>query len=216
MKFHTTRTQRVAAQLDALPLAPAAITGAFEQFRDHGDVPEDQRLAEAVVDRASRGGAEEDEEMRQFAPILRVMAQMRREGTLVLPPGPPPPPYVRLLREAVDEQPTLAAAARLALKMLRWKGHDLVGSDPLDGLMIPDVDPAGPHAIAMLLRADVQVLLERTRAGDAVLATAFDRAANATPGRRTRALTALQRTLLVRGGTRTRTRAKARENHAHS
>ncbi len=141
------RLQEVAQQIDAMPIAPAVEKAAFERFRETGELPEHQRLAEVVIQRALRGG-----EARGVPQPLDLETALRRlnEAAAGLEASTPRRESVRklLFYEAVHGSGIVKLAARMVLEALVFIGGDVTAPEFLDEDMeLPDFGSVGLHLL---------------------------------------------------------------------
>ena len=141
------RLQKVSQQIDAMPIAPGAEEAAFERFRETGELPEHQRLAAAVVDRALQGSSS----CRKVGPSsweesIRILAEMAKG---LAEPEPEPQPLRRwLFDEAVYGADFVRCAARGALKILVAIGGDVTDPNFLGvDTELPDYGSVGLHVL---------------------------------------------------------------------
>lgn len=110
--------QRVQAALNALPVRTDLAREAYLHFQATGELPDNQRLAHAVVSHAKSGRAPDDWETDIFE-----AARIRR--LLNAPPRPKDEIMDALYGEAVWARPTARDAAREVLKILSDLGADV-------------------------------------------------------------------------------------------
>lgn len=134
----------MAQTLGALPLPREVVRAAFEVFRECGELPDEPRLAVAVVRRARHGveltdaGGSEDALARQLRQLLNA------------PPRPDDAVMQALYDEAVCESEAARLAARDVLRMLSDLGLDV--SEPVFArfgieLEMPAFGPVGLHLL---------------------------------------------------------------------
>ena len=143
------RLQKVTRQIDALPIAPAAEEAAFEQFRETGELPEHQRLAEAVVKRTLQGGnAGQDKGPSDLATSLKIAARMA-EGFAREDWVPKRNPLrEQLFNEAVYGHEVIRLAARSVIKMSVAMEMDVCDPEFVDSrIELPDFGSLGLHML---------------------------------------------------------------------
>ncbi len=145
MTARTKRASRVARDLDSCPLRTDALREAFEDFRMFGELPDNERLAQAVLKSAIAGELQPVEEHRDQASLLRhILAAQKAEEDQ--------PPRERTLREylldhAAYAPPDLRMPARLACQVLAAQGHDLTDPKTLADAPLPGHNGIGMHVL---------------------------------------------------------------------
>ncbi len=138
------RVKRVKSALEALPLREDALKEAFDDFRMFGELPEHERLAQAVVESAIVGelrpALEENDLMREFHLLVE-----ERKAT----GGKPKERTLReyLLDHAGYAPPALREPARLALRRLVAQGRDITDPMFLADAPLPGHNGIGMHAL---------------------------------------------------------------------
>ena len=112
MAIRTRRVKRVQSALDAMPLREEALQEAYEVFKMFGELPEHERLAQAVVDSAIAGELLPIKPPPDEADLIRLIQAKDREKEN----APPKEPTLRehLLDHAGYAPPPLRYPARLA------------------------------------------------------------------------------------------------------
>ena len=132
------RLQHAERQLDAVPVRPAVARAAFERFRSTGDLPQDQRIAWLVVQRARAGYDCFYDDRIQFDRQRSIRAGVAAK------PRPDDPVMDRVYDEAVRADGMVRAGARVLLQTLAAIGLD--PSEPLfagKDMHVPDYGGAG-------------------------------------------------------------------------
>jgi hypothetical protein len=126
------RIQQMEKHIAVLPLREDLVVAEFERFRTTGELPEDQRLADAVVRMALRGGPQSAEpadlRLEGLKRLLDLARQRKeREELGEDEPDPPAGPPLRevLFNEAVFGDRDERWAARVALRMEVQRGADV-------------------------------------------------------------------------------------------
>ena len=133
------RLQHLAQHLAHRPLRGDVVAEEFDRFRHSGELPEDQRLAVAVVELALRGGpAAEPRQMSLAETMARLPALVRELEEAAAEPQPPDRPPLRrvLFREALRGEGVERQAARLALRIEVGRGGDVASRE-----FLADRDP---------------------------------------------------------------------------
>ncbi len=143
------RLKKVSTQLDAMPIAPAAEARAFNRFRETGELPEHQRLAKAVIERALRGGADCESPMAYDFKVAIEGFKRAAEGLRDAEPEPEPLRKM-LFHEAVYGPKFVSIPARFALRVLVDMGRDVTDPEfiPTD-TEIPNWGSVGWHLIGL-------------------------------------------------------------------
>jgi len=145
VSFRSTRKRldKIGQQIDSLPVDPAVVRVAFHTFRERGELPQDLRIARAVVFRITSGIGDKGwgEEGDEPAMIRAMMENPLRPADDVMD---------SLLRESLSDHETARDAARSILKDLRENGLDV--TEPLFAkrgatLGLPDWGYVGMHLI---------------------------------------------------------------------
>ncbi|MBK8977651.1 MAG: hypothetical protein IPM29_17210 [Planctomycetes bacterium] len=146
------RLDRVARAVDEVPIHKDVLDGAFEHFRATGELPEADRLAEAVVRRTLNpplqpfGPQDADGFKRGLDRLLALADEL--EAAAAAPPAPPRrPARKQLLSEAIHSDGIVRQAARWALRLFAVAGVDVADPDFLDGEYAAEYGPTG---LAML------------------------------------------------------------------
>ncbi len=151
MRANRKRLASVAQRIDTMSVAPAVVSAAFERFRETGELPDHQRLAVEVVQRALRGGVGPGMVRIDFAGGLRALQRLL-DG--VREDEPEPEQFRKtLFDEAVYGPSFVRIPARLALKILVDMGRDVTDPEfiPLD-TEIPDWGSVGWHLLGFTER----------------------------------------------------------------
>jgi hypothetical protein len=141
------RLRKLSQQIDAMPIAPEVEKAAFERFRETGELPEHQRLARAVTDRALRGGVDQGYSVvvdfkSTVERLLRIANNEEESET------EPQPLRKWLFDEAVYGADFVRCAARGALKILVAAGRDVTDPDFLGAdTVLPDYGTVGLHVL---------------------------------------------------------------------
>ncbi len=140
MNQRTKRALRVRSRLDSLPLREEAVREAFEHFKMFGELPEQERLAQAVIESAIVG---EVQTVNEGNDLMRAFRQLREERDA--PGGKPKERTLReyLLDHAGFAPEPLRAHARLACGVLAAKGHDLTDPRTLADAPLPEHNGIG-------------------------------------------------------------------------
>jgi hypothetical protein len=141
----TKRVKRVQTVLDTLPLREDALKEAFEDFKMFGELPEHERLAQAVVDSAIAGELLPIKPPPDEADLIRSIQAQHREKQNA-------PPKERTLREYLLDHagyapPGLREPARLACRVLSAKGGDLTDPKFLADEPLPPHNAIGWHLL---------------------------------------------------------------------
>jgi hypothetical protein len=148
-RTYNKRLKKVSMLIDAMPIAPAAEERAFDRFRRTGELPEHQRLAKAVIERALRGGADCGSPMaydfKAAMECLERAAERLKEAE-----AEPEPLRKTLFHEAVYGPKFVSIPARFALRILVDMGRDVTDPEfiPTD-TEIPDWGSVGWHLIGL-------------------------------------------------------------------
>jgi hypothetical protein len=147
------RLEAVGEHIASSPLARAVVEAAYEDLRSSGELPDDQRLAEAVVERAlRREDVREEKPLDYEAGIDRLEHLIKQLEAGELPPSPWFA-FERFLRQAVRGSGATRRIARRALKLLAESGLD--PSDPRS-LEDPVVPPAAIALVRQLREEPVE------------------------------------------------------------
>lgn len=142
MRNHERRLQKIEQQILSLPIARQVVTKAFVVFQKTGELPEDQRVAYAVVKRARMGTRMSD-----------LFASTSDWGTLIQakleePQRPDDEVMDSLLNEAVSAPEPWRSVARQMLKALASSGTDVTTpAFAVEGIKLdlPDYGTMGMH-----------------------------------------------------------------------
>ncbi len=145
-----TTMDRVRRAIEAAPLRRSAVITAFHHFRESGELPESQRLADAVARTALNGGrplkdAKSMSELERIlstpSPSLRVISREEANS--------PPPSPVRdvLLHQAVFETGAVRHAARAAIRWLVDGGEDVADPQFAASYGMPKHASVGLHVL---------------------------------------------------------------------
>lgn len=112
------RMHRLEGKLRTVPVRPVAVRAAFERFRETGDLPDDDRLARAVIKRVRLGPKLAD----LYDSDASREAIMR--AAVCTPEQPEDEVMESLWMEAIDAPGTIRVFARAALRGLTANGLD--------------------------------------------------------------------------------------------
>ena len=143
------RLKKVSRQIDAMPIRPEAEEAAFERFRETGELPEFQRLAGAVIERALRDGVERVSQV--MYDLAAGIERLKRAAEGLGNAEPEPEPLRKMLfHEAVYGPKFVSIPARLALRILVDMGRDVTDPEfiPSD-TELPDWGSVGWHLIGL-------------------------------------------------------------------
>ena len=144
------RLQHLAQHLAHRPLRGDVVAEEFDRFRHSGELPEDQRLAVAVVELALRGGPPaEPSPMSWQEAMARLPALVRELEEAAAEPQPPDRPALRriLLRESLRGEGVARQAARLALRIEVGRGGDVASREFLADRDPPEHASLGLHLL---------------------------------------------------------------------
>ena len=149
-RTNANRLKKVASHLAVVPIAPDVVRDAFVKFKEFGELPEHQRLADLVVQRALRPYVTEYGSVCVVAQARQVVEELvantRRSAE-----GIEPPEDLRksLFYEALSEDDKLMRfAARHAIKALVHMGQDVTAKDFVpEDIEMPDFGTVGLHLI---------------------------------------------------------------------
>ncbi len=144
------RIDRLSQRVAHRPLRDDVVAEEFERFRHSGELPEDQRLAVAVVEQALRGGpAAETSPMSLAETMARLPALVRELEEAAAEPQPPDRPPLRrvLFREALRGEGVERQAARLALRIEVGRGGDVASREFLADRDPPEHASLGLHLL---------------------------------------------------------------------
>jgi len=141
MSTRTRRVQRLTHRIHSLPLQEETVQEAFELFQHWGELPTNDRVAEAVVQRALAGSKDEEDKVVAAARAIRVIL----DGGPTQPSGPNL--RERLLEQTLSTLPALREPARLACRILSAKGGDLTDPTFLANDPVPEHMAVGLHCI---------------------------------------------------------------------
>jgi hypothetical protein len=162
MAIRTRRVKRVQSALDAMPLREEALQEAYEVFKMFGELPEHERLAQAVVDSAIAGELLPIKPPPDEADLIRLIQAKDREKEN----APPKEPTLRehLLDHAGYAPPPLRYPARLACTVVAARGLDLTDPKTLADEPLPLHQGIGMHVLGYperLVRAPYHEQAER-------------------------------------------------------
>jgi len=145
MVIRTRRVKRVQSALDVMPLRQDALKEAYEDFKMFGELPDHERLAQAVVDSAIAGELLPIKPPPDEADLIRLIQAQHREKQNA-------PPKERTLREYLLDHagyapPGLREPARLACCVLSAKGGDLTDPKFLANEPLPPHNGIGWHLL---------------------------------------------------------------------
>lgn len=117
------RLQKLSVQIDSLPVPRAMVDEAFETFRSTGHLPDQDRLAAAVVRRTRTGSDVIQGTLKgsELAFDLRVVSELS-----TIPPGDF---MAALYREALSTTQAVRIAARAVLELMASLGLDVTQPD---------------------------------------------------------------------------------------
>lgn len=173
------RLQRLAQMVATAPLNTDVLEAAFTSFRATGQLPEDHRLATAVIERAEATASSATNEPIDLATgILRLSELLRQIEADELPSVRTDELRTRLCREALDPDELVREIARLALVCIAATGQDVTQPLFLDEVL----GKPGHGTVGMLVigagryvtpphRAHARRLLERAAAAGDVRPT---------------------------------------------
>jgi hypothetical protein len=144
------RIDRLSQRVAHRPLRGDVVAEEFERFRHSGGLPEDQRLAVAVVELALRGGpAAEPQPMSLAETMARLPALVRELEEAAAEPQPPDRTSLRriLFREALRGEGVERQAARLALRIEVGRGGDVASRQFLADRDPPEHSSLGLHVL---------------------------------------------------------------------
>lgn len=144
-----TTMDRVQRAIDTLPLRRSAVVAAYKHFRETGELPDSQRLADAVARTALNGGVT-PEDQRLISDIERLLSRKTRPSLQVITreeAAAPPPSPVReaLLHQAVFETGAVQFAARSAIVWLVEGGADVADPQFAASYGMPKHGSVGMH-----------------------------------------------------------------------
>lgn len=143
-KLRSHRLAEVEQRIRSIPIPAAVVRAAFEPFRKTGELPDDMRLAYAVVCRAKRGAARSDLHEREsdWGELIR--------ASMAIPERPEDPLMDELYDEAVFATGPVREAARQVLRAFAAAGLD--PSEPRfvgRKRQIPDYGSVGLHMLGI-------------------------------------------------------------------
>jgi len=155
-------SQHVAAQ----PLREDVVAEEYDYFAHTGELPDDQRLAVAVVDLALRGGpapVREELSPQALAELIRSIAEWANKSEAE--PEPPARPSLRpiLFHEALHGDDLERQAARLALRIEVHRGGDVASPAFLADRSPPEHACLGLHLIGFPERLAKPPYVEQAR-----------------------------------------------------
>ncbi len=144
MRNHTKkRLDHVELVIGSQPVPPHRSRPAFDHFKQTGELPEDDRVARVVVQRA-KDGRESATDIRKVDWAAEIMARVNE------PPRPADPIMNGLYNEAVNAPPFVREAARLMLKALASAGFDVTEPQFLNGcIKPPEYGSVGLHLMGV-------------------------------------------------------------------
>lgn len=147
------RMDQLRKLLATCPIPAEVIEEEFWLFQHEGELPEDQRLAVLVCERATTGRSQSSPPMDgvEANRLLYLLSQMPNfhVGCVSTEPEPEPQRTVRecLFDEAVYGPDVVRQWARLALRVLVWKGGDVTKPDFGQEHGLPEFGTVGMHVI---------------------------------------------------------------------
>lgn len=144
------RLEHLAQHLAHRPLRDDVVAKEFDRFRHSGELPEDQRLAVAVVELALRGGPAAGPQPMSVAEAMAMLPALARElEEAAAGPQPPDRPPLRsvLFREALRDEGVERQAARLALRIEAGRGGDVASRQFLADRGPPEHASLGLHLL---------------------------------------------------------------------
>lgn len=166
------RLQRLVQMVATAPLNTGVLEAAFTSFRGTGRLPEDHRLATAVIERAEATASSAMDEPVDLATGIQRLAELLRQIEAdELPSVRTDALRTRLYREALDRDELVRETARLALVCIAATGLDVTQPLYLDEVL----GKPGNGTVGMLVieagryvtpphRAHARRLLERAEA----------------------------------------------------
>lgn len=138
------RCDRLEGAIGQIPFRPEVLSRAFQHFCNTGELPEnDDRMAQAILERAHRGGKEAD--IRELSNTARILLEV----VTAQEAANPAQPSVRdcLFYEALHETPFARKLARLAIELLVFLDGDVC--DPAFGAEkgLPTHGTVGMHVM---------------------------------------------------------------------
>jgi hypothetical protein len=140
--------QRIERAIAVMPIRADLLDKAFAQFRATGELPEQQRLAAAVVDRTLSQPSPQPESFNLDEWLEKV-----HEVTAALRRTPPEedfwgrPIRTHLFREAVHGHEVVRAAARAVIRIAVRSGADVTNSGFLAGNSLPEHSGVALHLL---------------------------------------------------------------------
>lgn len=136
------RFDRLEQAVSRMPLRADVLEEAWALFHLMGEFEDDERLVEAVIQRALRGGSAQDPAQ---------MSELERLILMVVPPGGPEPKpdtvRERLFAEALCDDPYFCKLARLGIGILVCRGGDVCDPAFGAGKGIPKYGSVGMHVL---------------------------------------------------------------------
>ena len=121
-KEKNSRLDKLEARIWALPITPKVVRSAYKRFQETGELPEHQRVADAVIRRARMGAKLADELENEQDESVRLRISVAEHFRTVH--HPKDPVMDALYDEAVWAPEPLRWAARQVLRSLASKGID--------------------------------------------------------------------------------------------
>lgn len=144
LRTNKRRIDKVRGMLAKCPIPAERIEFEFWLFQHEGELPEDQRLAALVCERAGYQRTPSG-----TGDIAELLAGILLQAKTRLETGLEPPPNVReeLFDEAVYGPDVVRQWARLALRVLVWKGGDVTKPDFGQEHGLPEFGTVGMHVL---------------------------------------------------------------------
>lgn len=141
MNTRDKRLRRVQSKFDLLPVREDVLTEAFEIFHECGELPDDDRVAQAVIDKAINGDDLGKADICRIAENIRAILERtgtRKSGKTL---------RELLLTQAGYGEAALRDPARVACRVLAARGGDLTDPDFLADERIPEHPAVGLHLL---------------------------------------------------------------------
>jgi len=144
MSVRSKRARRLQAALDTMPLRQHALAEAYEDFRLIGELPGNERLAQAVIDSAIAGKLQPVQAPQDAGRLVMLILAKQAEEH-----APPKQLTLRdyLLDHAGYAPEPLRTHARLAIAVLVAKGGDITNPEFLKDAPLPGHNGIGMHVM---------------------------------------------------------------------
>ena len=150
-RTNANRLNKVASHLAVVPIAPNVVRDAFGKFKEFGELPEHQRLAQQVIQRALHPHLTIYGSVCVVTQAKQVVEELQ-EKTRRSAAGLEPPEDLRksLFYEALSDDKLMRFAARHAIKALVHMGQDVTAKDFVPDIEMPDFGTVWPtpHRVA--------------------------------------------------------------------